>query len=334
MTAIGAAWAGRRVLITGGAGFLGASLAATLCAAGAAVTLLDCLLEGSGANRENLAGLDPAPHVLHSDLRDMPEDALAAAVAGQDVVFHLAAQIGHGPSMHDPVADLTVNALATLRLLETLRRVHPAARLVHGSTRQFYGRPQRLPVDESHPLDPPDCNGVSKLAAEHYALLYARVHGLPVTALRLTNCYGPRMRIRDARLNFLGAWLRAALTDTRFEIWGGDQLRDLTYADDVVDALLRAAAAPADAVVGRAFNVGGFPPIALADLARLVVAAAGAGTPIVTEFPAERRRIDIGSYVADDRAFRAATGWAPRIDLPTGLATTIAFFRPRLAAYL
>lgn len=327
-------WTGRRVLVTGGAGFLGANLAEALCRAGAQVTIVDAMLDGSGANPENIAALSPAPRFLRADLRVLPDGDLAALVGAQDVVFHLAAKVGHMESMSAPLADLEHNAIATLRLLEALRSANPAARIVHASTRQFYGRPRTLPVPEDHPLEPPDCNGVSKLAAEHYALLYARAHRMAVTSLRLTNCYGPRMRIRDARLNFLGAWLGAALARAGFEVWGGEQLRDLTYADDAVAALLLAATAPAAAMSGQPFNVGGFPPVKLVDLARMVVEAVGGGTTKVVPFPEERKRIDIGSYVADDRAFRAATGWRPRVDVATGLAATVAYFRPRLAAYL
>lgn len=327
-------WAGRRALITGGAGFLGSNLAHALVARGARVTLLDCLLADYGGNQANLEGIGARLDWRRDDLRALDAAALDALLAGQDAVFHLAAQTSHMDSMADPLTDLAINATATLALLEAMRRAAPRARLVHASTRQVYGPPQRLPVDESHPLNPPDCNGVAKLAGEQYALLYARVHGLPATALRLTNCYGPRMRVKDARQTFVGVWVRLALEARPFEVWGGEQLRDFTYAGDVAAAMLAAAAAPAGRVAGRAFNLGGFPPVALAALAELVVAASGSKAGFVTrEFPAERRKIDIGSYQADDRAFRAATGWAPAIDLAAGLAETFAYYRGRLAAY-
>ena len=223
--------------------------------------------------------------------------------------------------------------LTTLRLLDRLRRINPRARFVLTSTRQVYGRPRALPVDETHPVDPPDCNGVAKLAAEGYAMVYARVHGMPATILRLSNCYGPRMRIRDARQTFLGVWIRAVLRNEPFEVWGGDQLRDLAYADDAVAAMRAVASVRAEAVAGHVFNVGGSPPISLHALAEMVVAAAGSGRYRIVPFPADRKPIDIGSYVADDRALRVATGWMPRVGLESGLATTLAYFRTRLDAY-
>jgi UDP-glucose 4-epimerase len=326
-------WSGRRVVVTGGAGFLGSNLLHALVERGAIATALDAALPGSGANPANLAGLEDRIDRIDADLRTVPDTALAALLRDADAVFHLAAQTGHMASMETPLEDLAINATGTLRLLEALRHANPRARFIHASTRQIYGPPLRLPVDESHPLAPPDCNGVAKLAAEGYAMVYARVHGIPATALRLTNCYGPRMRVRDARQTFLGIWIRAALRDEDFEVWGGEQLRDFTHAEDVVAAMLGVAAAPAEQVAGRVFNVGGFPPVSLRDLAAQLVAVAGAGSYRIVEFPAARKAIDIGSYVADDAALRAATGWTPRVDLATGLTTTLAYFRPRLDAY-
>jgi nucleoside-diphosphate-sugar epimerase len=192
-------------------------------------------------------------------------------------------------------------------------------------------------VAETHPIVPPDANGVSKFAAEQYWLLEHRIHGRPVTALRLTNCYGPRMRVKDARQTFLGIWLRRVLEGEPFEVWGGAQLRDFSYVDDVVAAFLAAAEAletrPGEAA-GRAFNIGGDAPISLQALGDAMVAAAGEGRYVLRDFPAERASIDIGSYHADDRAFRALTGWAPRVPLADGLRRTLDWFRPRLATYL
>jgi UDP-glucose 4-epimerase len=220
-----------------------------------------------------------------------------------------------------------------VRLIAAVREAAPEAVVGHASTRQFYGRPQRLPVDEQHPVAPPDANGVSKFAGEQYWMLEHRVHGRPVTSLRLTNCYGPRLRIRDARQTFLGIWLRSVLEGRPFEVWGGAQLRDLTYADDVTEAFLRAALTPA--CHGRIFNIGGSPPASLRDIADLLVRLAGGEARYtLRDFPADRARIDIGSYHADDSAFRAATGWRPEVGLEEGLARTLAWFRPRLAAYL
>ncbi|HEY8610482.1 MAG TPA: NAD-dependent epimerase/dehydratase family protein, partial [Roseomonas sp.] len=222
-------WRGRRVLVTGGAGFLGSALCHALGAAGAEVTALDALLPGTGARRANLAG--SGARLVEDDLRDAD---LLPLVEGIDTLFNMAGQTSHAGSQADPFTDLAINGHAQLRLIAALRQGAPGARVVHASTRQLYGRPQMLPVPETHPIMPPDANGVSKFAAEQYWLLENRVHGRPVAALRLTNCYGPRMRVMDARQTFLGIWVRRVLEGQPFEVWGGEQLRDFSYVDDVV----------------------------------------------------------------------------------------------------
>jgi nucleoside-diphosphate-sugar epimerase len=159
------------------------------------------------------------------------------------------------------------------------------------------------------------------------------VRGRPVVSLRLTNCYGPRLRIRDARQTFLGIWIRCVLEGRPFEVWGGSQLRDMTYVDDVTEAFLQAAAKPE--CHGRIFNIGGPPPASLHDIAELMVRLAGPPAQYTTrEFPADRATIDIGSYHADDGAFRAAAGWAPMVSLEEGIGRSLDWFRPRLAEYL
>jgi UDP-glucose 4-epimerase len=322
-------WAGKRVLVTGGAGFLGSNLCHALAARGAEVVALDAMLPGTGALRANLAGCDA--RLVEADLRDADLEPIGA---GADAVLNLAAQTSHMGGQRDPEGDLATNAAAQLRLILALREAAPEAVVVHASTRQFYGRPQYLPVDEAHPIAPPDANGVSKYAGEQYWLQEARLRGRRVVSLRLTNCYGPRLRVADARQTFLGVWIRRALEGAPFEVWGGEQLRDLAFADDVTRAFLLAAER-AEALAGRAFNLGGAPPVSLRDLAGMVVAAnGGRGTFVTKEFPAERAAIDIGSYHADDSAFRAATGWSPETPLDAGLRRTLDWYRDRLPPYL
>jgi UDP-glucose 4-epimerase len=249
------------------------------------------------------------------------------------VIFNLAAQTSHMGGQNDPLADIAVNAVAQVRLIQAAREAAPDAVVVHASTRQFYGRVVKLPVDETQPVAPPDANGVSKFAGEQYWLLEHRVRGRPVVSLRLTNCYGPRLRIRDARQTFLGIWIRCVLEGRPFEVWGGAQLRDMTYVDDVTEAFLRAA--ETKACHGNIYNIGGAPPVSLHDLAEMVVRLAGPPAHYTTrEFPADRASIDIGSYHADDSAFRAATGWAPLVGLEDGIGRSLDWFRSRLGDYL
>ncbi len=323
-----AEWSGRKVLVTGGAGFLGSNLCHALAARGARVTALDGFLFGGGANAANLQGA--AVELVRADIR---EADLRPLCEGASVIFNLAAQTSHMGGQQDPLADIAVNAVAQVRLIQAAREAAPDAIVVHASTRQFYGRPLRLPVDETHPVAPPDANGVSKFAGEQYWMIEHRAQGRPVVSLRLTNCYGPRLRIRDARQTFLGIWIRCVLESRPFEVWGGDQLRDLTYVDDVTEAFLLAAATPA--CHGRIFNIGGATPASLHEIAELLVKlTGGAACYAMRPFPADRARIDIGSYHADDLAFRSVTGWAPAVGLEEGIGRSLDWFRPRLAEYL
>ncbi|MGK7864667.1 NAD-dependent epimerase/dehydratase family protein [Falsiroseomonas sp. E2-1-a4] len=323
-------WRGKRVLVTGGAGFLGSGLCHALAAEGARVVALDAMEPEGGASPLNLEGSNVM--LVRGDIRDAELHSLCNGI---DVLFNMAAQTSHMGGQRDPVSDIAINAVAQVRLIGVMREAAPKATVVHASTRQFYGRPQYLPVDEKHTVNPPDANGVSKWAGEQYWLLESRVHGRPVVSLRLTNCYGPRLRIKDAKQTFLGIWIRRVLEGDPFEVWGGEQLRDLTYLDDVTDAFLRAALqASRPEVNGKVFNIGGPPPLSLHELAeRLIAANGGQGSFVTKTFPADRAQIDIGSYAADDRAFRAATGWWPRVDVDEGLRRSLEWYRPRLAEY-
>lgn len=323
-------WPGRRVLITGGLGFIGSNLAHRLAGLGADLVLVDSLIPEYGGNLFNVDGLGSRTRINISDIRDA--HSLRYLVKDREIIFNLAGQTSHLDSMHDPFTDLEINCVAQLKLLEVCRHHNPTAKLIFASTRQIYGKPDYLPVDEKHLLRPTDVNGINKMAGEWYHVLYNNVYGLRGCALRLTNTFGPRMRVKDARQTFLGVWVRAVVEGRAFEVWGGEQLRDFTYVDDCVDAMLMAAASPA--ADGHVFNVGGDQVISLKDLAELTVRAAGTGSFEVREFPPERKRIDIGDYYADDAAFRAAVGWQPRVPLLDGLTRTFAFYREYLAKYL
>ena len=321
---------GKRVLITGGFSFIGSNLARRLVALGARVSIVDALIPEYGGNRRNLAGLAGRVRVHVADVRDWPR--LPALVRGQDFLFNLAGQTSHMDSMSDPQTDLDINGRAQLAILEACRVHNPKIRIVFASTRQIYGRPDYLPVDERHPLRPVDVNGINKLAGEEYHLLYSQVHGIRATALRLTNTIGPRMRVKDARQTFVGVWIRRIVEGELFEVWGGAQRRDFTYVDDAVEAFLLAAARPE--AVGEVFNLGGPPPVTLQRLAELLVEINRGGAFAVREFPGDRRKIDIGDYYADDRLIGRKLGWKPRTDLHTALTKTLAYYRKELRHYL
>lgn len=321
--------AGAKVLITGGVGLVGSRLARALLRLGCDVLLVDSLGDNFGGNLHNIADFRERVRLNISDIRD--RHGLRVLVQDRDYIFNLAGQTSHQDSMEAPFEDLEVNCTAQLSLLETCRRVNPDARVIFASTRQVYGRPEYLPVDERHPVRPVDVNGVNKAAGESYHLLYHSAYGLRTTVLRMTNTYGPGMRIKDARQIFLGIWVRRLLEGEPIEVWGGDQLRDFAYVDDGAAAFIAAALCPA--TEGKVLNVGGSPPVSLRDLAERLIALNGGGRYEVHTFPGERKRIDIGDYYTDDRAFRELTGWAPATELEAGLRATLDYYRQNLALY-
>ena len=320
------AFSGKRTLITGGLGFLGSNLARRLVELGAEVLLVDSLIPDYGGSLFNIAGIEDRVRVNIADVRD--EHGMDYLVRSQDIIFNLAGQVSHLDSMRDPYTDLEINCRAQLSILEACRKHNPGVKIVYASTRQIYGRPRYLPVDESHPLAPTDINGVNKLAGEWYHVVYNRVHGLRMVSLRMTNTYGPRMRVKDARQTFIGWWLRQIVEGQELQIFGdGRQVRDFNYVDDVVEALLLAAADPnAD---GQIYNMGSDESISLLDLAELLIEVNevnGGGSYRIVPFPADRKRIDIGDFHGDYTRIRTQLGWRPTVPLREGLERTVAFY--------
>ena len=320
----------KKILITGGLGFIGSNMAKRLVEIGANVTLVDSLIPEYGGNLFNIAGIEDRVRVNISDVRDA--HSMRYLVQGQDYLFNLAGQTSHMDSMQDPYTDLEINCRAQLSILETCRQYNPNIKIVFASTRQIYGKPDFLPVDEKQLLRPTDVNGINKMAGEWYHILYNNVYGIRACALRLTNTYGPRMRIKDARQTFLGIWIKLLLEGKTFEVWGGEQLRDFTYVDDAVDALLLVATR--EEANGQIYNLGGCEVITLRDLANLLVKINGSGEFQVREFPDGRKRIDIGDYYADDNRIRSELGWAPQVNLEEGLTHSLAYYRCHLVNYL
>jgi len=323
------AFRGKKVLVTGGLGFIGSNLSIRLLKLGAKVLLVDSLIPEYGGNLFNIAGFENKIRINISDVRD--EHSMRYLVQGQDYLFNLAGQTSHMDSMQDPHTDLEINAKAQLFILEACRKYNPDIKIIFASTRQIYGKPDYLPIDERHPLRPVDVNGIHKLAGEWYHILYNNVYGIRACALRLTNTYGPRMRVKDARQTFLGIWIRLLVEKKPFEVWDGRQMRDFTYVDDTVEALLMAA--ESDEADGQVFNLGGNCVVSLRDLANLLIEVNGGGDYIVRSFPSDRKRIDIGNYYADFSLIRSVLGWGPKVLLREGLMKTLEFYHQNLEHY-
>jgi UDP-glucose 4-epimerase len=235
--------------------------------------------------------------------------------------------------MQDPDTDLDINCRAQLSLLEACRRHNPRVKVVFAGTRQVYGRPDSLPVSETHLVRPTDVNGINKAAGEYYHLVYNNVFGVRACSLRLTNVFGPRQLIKHNRQGFIGWFVRQAVLGEEIQVFGdGSQRRDFDYVDDVVDAFLRAGAM--DVADGQVFNLGGDAPVALLDLARLLVAIAGQGGVRVVPFPEDRKKIDIGDFYADASKIGTTLGWTPRTPLREGLTRTLAYYRQYKEKYL
>lgn len=318
-------------MVTGGLGFIGSNLARRLVALGADVLLVDSLIPDYGGNPFNIAGVADKLRVSHADVRD--RDAMNELVQHQATVFNLAGQVSHIDSMRDPYTDLEINCRSQLTLLEACRHHNPKTKVVFAGTRQIYGRPDSLPVDESHLVRPTDVNGINKAAGEQYHLVYNNVFGIRACSLRLGNVYGPRQLIRHNRQGFIGWFIRLALEDRTIQIYGdGSQLRDFVHVDDVVDAFLRAGVS--EECNGGVYNVGGTDPISHCDLTSLLIEAAGSGRVEYIEWPSEKKAIDIGSFYADSSKFQRATGWSPAVGLREGLTSTLAFYRSHLQQYI
>ncbi len=322
---------GKRVLVTGGLGFIGSSLAIRLVAMGAVVTIVDSSVPGCGANAFNIDPIKDVVEVLPEDIANA--SCFQSEIARTDIVFNLAGEISHSESMRCPERDLNINTLAQLRFLLACRAARPRTRVIYASTRQVYGRARYLPVDERHPLEPVDFNGIHKYAATEYHLMLSRLGQLDATVLRLSNVYGPRMALNVPQQGFLGTFVRLSLVDQPVTVYGdGDAVRDPIYVDDAVEAFLLAGARLSSR--SRVYNVGGPESLPVSTLADLTAEAAGSSPPVSVAFPAMRKAIDIGSYVSNSDRIRRELGWRPRTPFREGIGRTLAYYREHRSFYL
>jgi UDP-glucose 4-epimerase len=320
----------KQILITGGLGFIGSNLAHRLVDLGATVTLVDSLVPAYGGNPFNIRDIKDKVHVNIADVRD--EHSMAYLVQGQHLIFNLAGQVSHIDSMEDPYTDLEINVRSQLSIMEACRKNNRDVKIVYTSTRQLYGKPLYLPVDENHIASPIDVNGINKLCGELYHILYNNVYGIRAVSLRLTNTYGPRQLLKHARQGFIGWFIRQIVEGTEIQLFGdGSQTRDFNYVDDVVEAMLIAAVS--EKANGQIFNLGGAEPTSLKDLVDLMIEVNGGGSYRLVPFPAEKKAIDIGDFYGDYSKIHATLGWQPRISLREGLQKTIRYYKEHLNWY-
>lgn len=318
------AYRGKRVLITGGLGFIGSNLARRLVHLGANVLLVDSLIPDYGGNLYNIVDIRDKVTINIADVRD--ESSMNYLVQGQDYIFNLAGQVSHIDSMRDPFTDLEINCRSQLSILEACRKNNPSVKIVYASTRQLYGVPDYLPVDERHLLHPTDVNGINTMAGEWYHIVYNNVYGIRACSLRLTNTYGPGQLVKHNRQGFVGWFIRQAIDGERIQIFGtGQQRRDFTYVDDVVEAFLLAGAS--DDANGQVYNLGGLEPVSLIKFVQLLLELCPDASYEIVPFPEDRKRIDIGDYYGSYSKIRYALGWEPKVPLREGLRRTVEFYR-------
>ncbi len=321
----------KSVLITGGLGFIGSSIAHRCVDLGAKVTLLDACLEPYGWNFANIREIEDRIHFIKGDVRD--KKVIGQSVPEAEIIFHMAAQVGREISMEDPKLDTDINCMGILNILESARQMDSPPKIIYAGSRGQVGEPVYLPVNEKHPDHPTDIYGINKLAAEKYLLLYHKVYGIPAVTLRLNNVYGPRCQMHAGFYGILNWFMSNAMQGRPITVYGeGSQTRDYVYIDDVVDAFVRSAIA--NEVVGEICYVGSGKETVFLDMVKEIVRAVGKGEIVHVPFPESREKIDIKRFVVDITKIQTLLGWTPEVDLSEGVERTCSFYKERLDQYL
>ncbi|OGG17599.1 NAD-dependent epimerase [Candidatus Gottesmanbacteria bacterium RIFCSPHIGHO2_02_FULL_39_14] len=313
----------KKILITGGLGFIGSTLAIRLVEEGAKVVIVDALISGYGGNRFNIEPVKEEVKVVIADIRE--GGVIDRLVTDKDIIFNLAGTLSHIDSMMDPMTDLEINCRAQLSLLESVRKYNPKVRIIFAGTRNQYGKARYLPVDENHPQEPTDINGINSIAAEKYHLMYTKVYGIKTVSLRMTNTYGPRHQMKHSRQGVLNWFLRLLMEEEEIKLYGGGkQIRDVNYIDDVVGALLTVGAAKRG--WGEAYNLGGA-GVSLYDFVQKAIKINGRGKVKTVPFPNARKKIEVGDYIASYEKITKTYGWKPQVSLDAGIKKTFEYYR-------
>lgn len=318
-----------KVLITGGAGFIGSNLAHALVKQGAQVTVLDALLPLYGGNEFNLEWIREQIEFVKGDIRD--EELVKKLVVGKDFIYNFAAQVSYIDSKDQPFLDLDINGRGHLIMLEAVRQLVPQTKVFFSSSRLVYGKILTLPVKETHPTDPLSIYGIHKLLGEKYYRYYADTFGLHTVAVRIPNPYGPRQQMKHSKYSIVGWFIRQAMEGKTITIFGdGAQERDYLYVDDIVAAFLQLSE---KGERGEVYNVGTDERIRFVDMVDAVLAAVGSGQKKHVPWPQNYEKNETGNYVADTSKLEKLTGWKPQTRLADGVAKTVDYYKKYRAHY-
>lgn len=320
---------GKKVLITGGLGLIGSTIANKLVALGAKVTILDAMLPLYGGNFYNIKDIRNKVQVHVADIRD--EGAVNYAVRNKDIIFNLAGQVSYVDSNLDPLLDLDINCRGHITTLEAIRKYNPKAVVVFAGSRMQYGKLEYNPVDENHPMNPLSIYGVHKLTGEKYYTAYNRHHKIKTICFRIANPYGPRSQMKHSKYSMINWFIRMAMENQVIKVFGeGLQIRDYIYVDDIADGMIIAAVSKK--AYGEIFNIGSGRPTRFIDMVKTVIDTVGSGSYEYVPWPENYEKVETGGYVADITKLKKL-GWKPKIDIKTGIKKTYEYYKKNKRYY-
>ena len=314
---------GKKVLITGGLGMIGSTIAHKLVTYGAEVTILDSLIEPYGGNFFNVAGIENKIKINISDIRD--KESLKVLIKDVDIIFNLAAQVSHNDSLLNPSLDADINYIGHLNVLEAVRNFNPEAKVLYSGSRLQFGKIIKNPVNEGHPLKPLTPYALNKTAAENLYLYYHRVYNIPVVIFRIANPYGPRCQMRHSKYSIINWFIRNAMEGKEITIFGdGKQMRDYIYVDDLADAFILASIL--DMTSSEVFNVGSGTGTEFKDMVETIIETVGKGRIIYVPWPDNYLNVETGDYITDITKIKSYLNWLPKYDLKTGIMKTVEYY--------
>jgi UDP-glucose 4-epimerase len=321
---------GQKILITGGLGFIGSNLAHRCLELGGEVTLYDCLDPKSGGNMYNIGDIEPDVQIILNDIRNF--EGISACIRKQNILFNCAAYTSHPNSMKEPLIDIDVNCKGVINLLEAARRFNPEIKIIHIGTSTQIGKMQFDLIDERHPEFPVDMYSANKTASEKYVLVYGSAYKIQTTVIRFANVFGPRSNIKSPDFGFMNYFIGLGLQAKPITVFGeGKQLRNISYVQDCVDALVMAAKDEKSngevffAVTDRQYTV--------TEIATLIEKYVG-GSVRYVEWPKDREVIEIGDAIISNQKIKNVLHWSPQYNMERGLIETERYFRPCLPKYL